>query len=342
MKAYATLEDKYFPAQQLAASLIDLAANRGVDRNKLLRGTGIFYEDIRAGKVLLSAAQMLRLMANARQLMPGKDAAFQLGRRLFPGSYSQAANLLLHSQNLRDAFRLFSLVKMQLFPFVQARLFNHQKQCFLLLDDAIGCGNEFQFVIETYCAALVSASRLLLDQRIPFYFDFPFPRPRYIQEFEENLGYRLRFSQPLLCIRFDQEYWLKTFPQASQTLKWHALEQLHSTARSPRLGFLEVIRQNVLHNKSTNLQDMADTLAISAATLKRRLKQHGTSFMQLQDDVNRQQALYLLHVKGLNNEDIAAQMAFNDIPNFRRAFKRWTGSTPSQARLSWKLIDFSG
>ncbi|GGO75234.1 AraC family transcriptional regulator [Bowmanella pacifica] len=342
MKAYAALDDKYFPAQQIAASLIDLAANRGVDRNKLLRGTCIFYEDMREGTSLLCASQMLRLMANARQLMPGNDAAFQLGRRLFPGHYSQASNLLLQSQNLRDAFRLYSLVKMQLFPFVQTRLYRHEQCCFLLLDDAIGCGNEYQFVIETYCAALVSACRLLLGQRIPFHFDFPFPRPRYIQEFEENLGYRLRFSQPFLCIRFDQRYLHYACPQASQTLRWHALRQLHRSSQAPRLGFLEVIRQHIINDKNTNLQEIAAALVISPATLKRRLKQHGTSFMQLQDEVHRQQALYLLHVKGLNNEDIAAQMAFNDIPNFRRAFKRWTGSTPSQARLSWKLIDFSG
>jgi len=33
------------------------------------------------------------------------------------------------------------------------------------------------------------------------------------------------------------------------------------------------------------------------------------------------------------NERVADRLAFYDIPNFRRAFKRWTGLTPSQLKI---------
>lgn len=342
MSNFAALDDKQLPAHQLAASLIDLACARGVDRNRLLRGTGIFYEDIRSGKHRLSASQLLRLMANARQLMPGKDAAFLLGRRLFPGAHTASANLLMHCRDLGDALKLLGLVKMQLCPFIYGQLHIYNQRCYLLLDDAFGCAGEFQFVLEAYCTALVAASRQLFAQRVPFHFDFPFPRPRHIQEYEENLGIRLRFNQPLLCISFEQKYLRQPCIQFSQTLKWHALRQLRAQRTMLNMGFLEAAKRQLQQHRNMALSELAEVFNISPATLKRRLKQHGVSFSQLQDEVNRQQALFLLHVKGLNNEAIAAEMAFNDIPNFRRAFKRWTGSTPSQARLGWKLIDFSG
>lgn len=43
-------------------------------------------------------------------------------------------------------------------------------------------------------------------------------------------------------------------------------------------------------------------------------------------------ALYLYQVKGFSNEEVAQYLNFNDTANFRRSFKRWTGSTPNLIR----------
>jgi len=40
----------------------------------------------------------------------------------------------------------------------------------------------------------------------------------------------------------------------------------------------------------------------------------------------------------MNNEQVAAHLHFNDITNFRRAFKRWTGLTPSDSRQQFLLM----
>ncbi|MOA60320.1 Helix-turn-helix domain protein [compost metagenome] len=50
------------------------------------------------------------------------------------------------------------------------------------------------------------------------------------------------------------------------------------------------------------------------------------------DLVRKHVALYLYQVKGLNNDEVAAYLSFNDAANFRRSFKRWTGSTPNLIR----------
>ena len=43
-------------------------------------------------------------------------------------------------------------------------------------------------------------------------------------------------------------------------------------------------------------------------------------------------SLYLLHERHYSNEAIAAHLGYHDANNFRRAFKRWTGRAPRQAR----------
>ncbi|KXI29821.1 AraC family transcriptional regulator [Paraglaciecola hydrolytica] len=325
-------DDKFIPAHQLAASLIDLAMSRGVDKNRLLRGTRIFYQDIRTGSSQLSAEQLLRLMANAKAQVGGYDCAFQLGRRLFPGNYGAISNALLHCRNMQDVLRLLNVFMAHICPFMQGYTYRDANQYHLVINDALGCGTQWQFIVETYFSAFVAAAKLLLGRRLPFHFDFPFVRPRYIQEYETNLGFRLNFSQPVLRIRFDLEWLKMPFNQQSQSLKWHAVQQLKQQAY-PSQGFVAAVRDSLRHKRNQSLQDTAQQFAMSPATFKRKLQQHGVRFQQLQDELGLQQAIYLLQVKKLNNEDSAHVMEFSDIPNFRRAVKRWTGFTPTQLRI---------
>lgn len=327
-----SLDDKFLPAHQLAASLIDLAMSRGVDKNRLLRGTGIFYQDIKAGATRLSAEQLLRLMANASSLVSGYDCSFQLGRRVFPGNYGAISDALLHSRDLHDALRLLALYAQHICPFIHSYTYHDSEQYHLVIYDAVGCGEQWQFVVETYFSALVAATKLMLTQRFPFHFDFPFARPRYIQEYETNLGFRLNFSQAQLRIRIDREWLHAPFAQQSRSLKWHALQHIRQH-QIPSQGFVQAVRNSLRYRRNQTLQQTALSFAMSPATFKRKLKQHGVRFQQLQDELGKQQALYLLQVQKLNNEDSANVMAFSDVPNFRRAVKRWTGSTPNQLRI---------
>lgn len=331
-RTLVSLEDKFLAAHQLAASLIDVAVARGGDKNRLMRGTGIFYQDIKSGATRLSAEQILRLMANVRSQISGYDCSFQLGRRVFPGNYGAISNALLHSRNMQDALRLLSVYAQDICPFMHSYGYQDAQHYHLVFYDAMGCGEQWQFVVETYFSALVAATKLLLGQRLPLHFDFPFARPRYIQEYETNLGFRLHFAQSQLRIRFELQWLQAPFVQQSQSLKWHALQQIKHYQRSYQ-PFIQAVRSSLWRKRNQSLQETACLFAMSPATFKRKLQQHGMRFQQIQDELGKQQALYLLQVQKLNNEDSASLMAFSDVPNFRRAVKRWTGLTPQQLRI---------
>lgn len=74
-------------------------------------------------------------------------------------------------------------------------------------------------------------------------------------------------------------------------------------------------------------------LGISERTLRRRLTEAGTSFEQLLENLQRERAEALL--KGTYPiREIALAVGFSDPSAFSRAFKRWTGKTPSEARAN--------
>lgn len=80
--------------------------------------------------------------------------------------------------------------------------------------------------------------------------------------------------------------------------------------------------------------DVAKKLGMSETTLWRKLKQEGTSFQQLLDEIRNLLATKYLRETQLPVADIALLIGFDDVTNFRRAFRRWTGKTPSSYRTT--------
>jgi AraC-like DNA-binding protein len=52
----------------------------------------------------------------------------------------------------------------------------------------------------------------------------------------------------------------------------------------------------------------------------------------LKDQLQKQQAVIHISERGCSNEQVAQQLDYADVTNFRRNFKRWTGMTPSELR----------
>ncbi|MFK7997579.1 MAG: helix-turn-helix domain-containing protein [Granulosicoccus sp.] len=73
-------------------------------------------------------------------------------------------------------------------------------------------------------------------------------------------------------------------------------------------------------------------LGMSVSSLRRQLSDAGTSFQQLKDDCRCQAAQQYLASSELSLQEVSALMGFDESSAFFRAFKRWTGQTPSEYR----------
>lgn len=80
------------------------------------------------------------------------------------------------------------------------------------------------------------------------------------------------------------------------------------------------------------LADVARALAVSTRTLQSRLEAEGTSFAALADSIRRERALGMIAVPDLPVTVIAARLGFATPSAFTRAFRRWTGTSPSRYR----------
>ena len=77
---------------------------------------------------------------------------------------------------------------------------------------------------------------------------------------------------------------------------------------------------------------MADRLSIHPRALRRRLEAEGTSYRDLLAEVRARLAIEYLRQTAMTNEEIASRLGYSDAANFRHAFARWTGKSPSEFR----------
>lgn len=83
-----------------------------------------------------------------------------------------------------------------------------------------------------------------------------------------------------------------------------------------------------------HLEQIANKLAMSTRTLRRKLGAEGVRFQDLLDTERRKVAEDYLSGSELTIQQIAEQCDFCDAQNFSQAFKRWTGMSPTEYRGS--------
>jgi len=78
--------------------------------------------------------------------------------------------------------------------------------------------------------------------------------------------------------------------------------------------------------------DMARQLHMSRRTLQRKLAESNTTYQKLVDDTRRDLALRYMEDAGKSITDVTFLLGFSGQSAFTRAFKRWTGTSPTTYR----------
>jgi AraC-like DNA-binding protein len=117
----------------------------------------------------------------------------------------------------------------------------------------------------------------------------------------------------------------------------------HDAARASLVSALEdqrremgdhvrhLLRPQLLMGRA-NMEDVAGRLGLHPRTLRRRLRQEGTSFEAIKDEVRHAAARELLMLGALGIADIAFTLDYASVSSFVHAFRRWSGMSPGRWR----------
>jgi len=99
-------------------------------------------------------------------------------------------------------------------------------------------------------------------------------------------------------------------------------------------GFKQIV-ETLLRSRLATAPTEKETsrlLGCSPRNFRRQLAEEGTNYRNLLNSIKLESAMTYLTTTHLSIEEIACEIGYKNVGNFSRAFKRWTGITPSTYR----------
>lgn len=152
---------------------------------------------------------------------------------------------------------------------------------------------------------------------------------------DAHFGAAVRFDQPVDRLAFDRAWLaspLRTSAGALAEVLELRLAELVPAALDPTMLRAREAIVAGIDAGDVALETVASRLAMSARSLQRMLREHGTGFKELVDEMRRDRALALLQKNELTIAEVGRRVGFADPTTFFRAFRRWTGTTPGAQR----------
>jgi AraC-like DNA-binding protein len=111
-------------------------------------------------------------------------------------------------------------------------------------------------------------------------------------------------------------------------LHWFKKQSYYDTFSAQVMRILE----DSDFEKESSVEKIATRLNMTSRTLRRKLTSEGSRFQQLKDNARRDQAINLFENASLTIAEIGQRVGFTEPATFTRAFKQWTGVSPSTYR----------
>ena len=121
-------------------------------------------------------------------------------------------------------------------------------------------------------------------------------------------------------------------PAANTALHDQALARLLSAperrAAADCRGHVRHLLRPLLLMGNAGMEDVAGRLGLHPRAMRRRLRQEGTTFEAIKDEVRHAAARELLMLGDLSIADIAVTLDYASASSFVHAFRRWSGMSP--------------
>ncbi len=163
------------------------------------------------------------------------------------------------------------------------------------------------------------------------------PIPAYGEHYAKVFGCPVHFGHPSYGLSFPRELLDRKKPHADPMLA-AVLRETAETLHRQSIGassFSERVRHVLRYEQdlvNVDFDRLAARWGMTRRTLRRRLSAEGQSLSDLLDEACCRQAKEELRRQDESIKEIAERLGYSETSAFHRAFKRWTGQTPTEYR----------
>lgn len=308
----------------------------GVDPAEALARAQITPAMLKRSGHRISAAQMEAISAFAMQQLDD-EALGWFSRRLRWGSYGMLVRASISAPTLGVAMKRWCRHHGLLTDDLALALTTSGSVARLRIQERRALGELREFCLVTLLRNAHGVMCWLVDSRIPLIdVAFPFPPPEHAAVYPRLYPGPVRFGANEAGFDLDARYLALPLQRDERALNQMLQRALPLTVLQYRRDRLQVQRVRQLlraqPGAAHGAESVATALHVSVRTLHRQLAEEGSSLQALKDEARRDHALALLTRSRRPVKQVARAVGYASEKSFARAFRQWTGLTPSQAR----------
>lgn len=318
------------------ATLVEALEPAQITTAQLLGAAGLVDAD--AGEAItLSASELDAVCQYALRMSGDEQLGLNFGGRISIASQGIFGYALMTSATIGEALKLLVRYNRVILPSISIDLRPGDTELELCVEAAHLPVQLQRFYTEVLYAAIVNSGRILLDGRlVSTRWQLGYAPPAELARYQLYLGANLEFDgrrSAMYLANDDLTAPISTANPLAREIFRRECDRLVS--RDSTGGRVSAQVQQILLQAGSEFPTSATVAAqlnMSESTLQRRLAKEGARYQQLLDQVRYRLAREYLEGTTLPVAEIASLLGFSDSANFRRSFRRWSGTTPSAIR----------
>ena len=259
-------------------------------------------------------------------------------RRLPWGSYGMLARASISAPHLGLALARWCRHHGLIAPDIQLQLSEQAGIATLTLHEVRALGEMREFCLLSVLRNIHGFASWLINEPISLlHASFPFAEPAHASVYHVLFAPgSVEFEAPVASLQFESRWLQAPLARDEAALNRVLQRALPIQVRPYQREKTLVQRVRQLLAASGEEQQTAETLSrqlhLSQRSLHRQLKEEGASLQALKDDIRRERAIALLLRTSRPIKRVAQACGFLNDKSFIRAFRLWTGLSPSEFR----------
>lgn len=321
------------------------AARSGADIPALLAESGIARPVLDDPDARIDREALIRLMLAVMKQTEDEFLGFGQGRKSKPGTFSMMAHAVINCSNLEKAV----LRGLKFYELFDLDVYSALERSGEMAEMRIYASPRLDFrevIIESMIFLWLRFMSWLVGKAIePESIELDFERGGKDDDYRALFNCPVEYGKPYSRVTFRRDYLDLPLVQNELSLSKFLKESLAQLidGNIHNVGLPAQIRAIISKEYGSNFPDFSEIcekLNMTPQTLRRRLKEGNTSYQEIKDAIRKDASIYYLSKPELSIDEIALLMGFSEASSFHRAFKKWTGKTPSVYRREY-FGDFS-
>jgi len=317
---------------QRVQQIVALAMRRGWDVNALLAAAGISADLLAEGRSRVTAAQLGSVIKGLWRATD--DDLFGFGLAPVPrGAGHLLGHTMITAPDLGGMLRRGQAFRRAV-PGFPPLVVTVDGDLARFTCDIRAVEDPLPLLIDTMLAIAHRFIGWAIGERLPLHcVEVPYRRQPDIDDYDLIFGAPARFGAAQPGLVFDAKWLAAPIMRGSDELDEYLRDSATRilTDAGCSTTLTEQVRARMardLGGEPARVEEIATELAMSPQTLRRRLREEGTSAREIREEILRDAAIAGL-VRGQETvQALSRRLGFSEPSTFSRAFRRWTGSPP--------------